>query len=582
MSTFTTKQYAPTTPTETKQIIGIDLTHVKVRFSDNSEEIHDKPLKLSTLLNHPTLNKEDLVGIMVNGKVYSPNDSINVGIANVTPVLLNSFEGSSMYRRSLVNVVATAAYQTYGNEFGITFQHSVNNGYMINKYNHSEFTQEECEKIKQRMNELIKENKEITTVELSHDEALQYFTETKRNYTCSFLRSKNMEKVQCNYLDGFLTLYIRPLIKSTGMLKEFNLIVSTNKKGLLLLFPLQNKPIPTELKDIETEFIVKNYEQSTSIGKSIGIECIGNLNEKLLKGEKELIVLMENKQDMEISKIADDVADKILNHGVKLVSIAGPSASGKTTFSKKLGLQLKIRGITPVVLSTDDYFKHRLESPKDENGNYDFECLEALRLDDLNNHLISLFKGEAVHPFVYNFKTGRYSELTDKTIQLPPNGVVVMEGLHGIDEGLTPLIPREQKYYIFIAPLTQINIDEYNFVGNQVLRFYRRIVRDYMTRNYSASQTLKNWFSVAKGEEKYIFPFVPNADQIWNSSMDYEIAAIYPYVLPLLRTVPVDDKNYNMACGLLDILEMYVPTDDHLIGKTSLIREFIGGSIFEE
>ena len=557
-------------------------TQIKITYSDNSEELHQRPLKLTTLLNHPTLQNENLMGILVNGKVHSPNDTITVGIAKIEPVCLDSPEGYSIYRRSLVNVLATAAYQTYGNEFGITVEHSVNNGYMIYKSNNEEFTQEECEKIKQRMSELINENKEITTVELSHDEALQYFTETKRNYTCSFLRSKNMEKVQCNYLDGFLTLYIRPLIKSTGMLKEFNLIVSTNKKGLLLLFPLQNKPIPTELKDIETEFIVKNYEQSYEIAKRNKIECIGDLNYEMIKGNKDFISMMENKQDLEIARIADDAADKILNHGVKLVSIAGPSASGKTTFSKKLGLQLKARGITPVVLSTDDYYKHRLESPKDENGNYDFECLEALRLDDLNNHLISLFKGEAVHPFVYNFKTGRYSELTDKTIQLPPNGVVVMEGLHGIDEGLTPLIPREQKYYIFIAPLTQINIDEYNFVGNQVLRFYRRIVRDYMTRNYSASQTLKNWFSVAKGEEKYIFPFVPNADQIWNSSMDYEIAAIYPYVLPLLRTVPVDDKNYNMACGLLDILEMYVPTDDHLIGKTSLIREFIGGSFFEE
>ena len=555
---------------------------ITIKYSDGTEEIHDRPLKLTTLLSHPTLQRKDLMGISVNGRIHSPNDTIAVGVATIAPVVLDSTEGYSIYRRSLVNVLATAAYQTYGKSFGITVEHSVNNGYMIYKSNHGEFTQEECEAIKKRMTELIEKDLEITTVELSHQEAVHYFTETNRPYTCSLLKSKNVEKIQCNYLDGFLTLYVRSMTKSTGLLKEFNLIVASNKKGLLLLFPLQNKPIPTEMKDIETEFIVKNYEQSYEIAKRNTIECIGDLNQQMIKGDKEFISMMENKQDLEIARIADDAAEKILKHGVKLVSIAGPSASGKTTFIKKLGLQLKARGITPVVLSTDDYYKHRLESPKDENGNYDFECLEALRLDDLNNTLLSLFKGEAVHPYTYNFKTGRYSQLMDRTIELPPNGVVVMEGLHGIDEGLTPLIPREQKYYIFIAPLTQINIDEYNFIGNQILRFYRRIVRDYLTRNYNASQTLKFWFNVAKGEEKYIFPFVSNADQIWNSSMDYEIAAIYPYVLPLLRSVPVDDKNYDMACGLLEILEMYVPTDDHLIGKTSLIREFIGGSIFEE
>ena len=555
---------------------------ITIKYIDGTEEVHDRPLKLETITQHPTMKKDDLVGILVNGKAMSPNDTISVGMATVAPIVLDSYEGFSIYRRSLVAVFATAVYQTFGKEFGVTVEHSVNNGYMINKYNHEEFTQEECDKIKQRMTELVEKNVEITKVQLSHQEAVQYFKDTNRPYTVSFLETKMMEVVNCNYLDGFVTLYVRSMVKSTGMLKQFNLVVSKNKKGLLLLFPMQNRPLPEDLKDIETDYIVKNYEDSKIIAKRNQIECIGDLNRRLLKNDHSFISAMENRQDFEIERIANDAADKILNHGVKLVSIAGPSASGKTTFSKKLGLQLKIRGITPVVLSTDDYYKHREESPKDENGNYDFECLEALRLDDLNDTLIRLFKGEEVHPFTYNFKTGRYSQLMNKTIKLPPNGVVVMEGLHGIDEGLTPLIPREQKYYIFIAPLTQINIDEYNFIGNQVLRFYRRIVRDYMTRNYSASQTLKFWFNVAKGEEKYIFPFVPNADQIWNSSMDYEIAAIYPYVLPLLRTVPVDDHNYNMACGLLDILEMYVPTDDHLIAKTSLIREFIGGSYFEE
>ncbi|EKE39651.1 hypothetical protein ENUP19_0080G0101 [Entamoeba nuttalli] len=559
----------------------IDISKTIVTFTDGTQEIHTRPLHLTTLLSHPSLNNNELVGIMVNGRVYSTNASINVGLANVVPVFLNSYEGFSIYRRSLVMVFATAAYMTYGTKFGVTVEHHVNNGYCINKYDGKEFTEEECNTIKHKMEELINRNKEIKEVVLSHAEAINYFTKTNRKMTLSLLKSTNNEEIKCSYLEGFMTLFVRPLLGRTGILKDFNLILGTDKTGMMLLFPQQNKPIPKTIREIETKKIIENYKTSNKVAQAVGIECIGDLNKRIIKGDKTTIMMMENRQDMEIAQIAEDAIEKIKTRGVKLISIAGPSASGKTTFSKKLGVQLKLRGITPVVLSTDDYYKHRVDSPKDENGNYDFECLEALRLDDLNDTLTRLFRGEEVHPYVFDFVSGKYSLIQDKVLKLPPNGVIVMEGLHGIDEALTPAIPREQKYYIFIAPLTQLNIDEYNFIGNQVLRFYRRIVRDYLTRNYTASHTLKSWFNVAKGEEKYIFPFVDQADKIWNSSMDYEIAAIYPYVLPLLKTVPVDDPNYNMARNLLDTLELFMPVDDHLIGSTSLIREFIGGSVFE-
>ncbi|KAL7721825.1 Uridine cytidine kinase I [Entamoeba marina] len=565
MSTFTTPLLHPSSPTKLSSLPPLDTKNVLVTFSDQSKETFERPLLLSSLLKHKTLNNPDVVGLMVNGRVHSLNSTINKGIATITPVYLNSYEGSSIYRRTLVMVYAAAVYELYSKKFGVVVEHHVNNGYLSKKSNGESFTMKECEEIKQKIQEFIDKNLPITEVLLSNSEATNYFEQTNRPYTVKLLNNQNSDNIRCSCLNNFLTLFVRPLASSTNVLKSFDVRLSENKKNLVLLFPIQNKKIPSENEQVETKMISQSYEQSNLIGKATKIECVGDLNNRIIHGDKDFILMMENRQDMEIARIAEDCVDKVLNNGVKMISIAGPSASG----------------IIPVVLSVDDYYKHRVESPKDEFGNYDFECLEALRLDDLNDTLTRLFRGEEVHPYVFDFKSGRYSLIENKTMKLPPNGVVIMEGLHGIDDALTPAVPRNQKYYIFIAPLTQINLDEYNFIGNQILRFYRRIVRDYQTRNYSASHTLKSWFVVAKGEEKYIFPYVDTADAIWNSSVDYEISAIYPYVYPLLKTVPVSDPNYNMACDLLENLQLYMPLDDHHISSTSLIREFIGGSAFE-
>ena len=270
----------------------------------------------------------------------------------------------------------------------------------------------------------------------------------------------------------------------------------------------------------------------------------------------------------------------------KFIGIAGPSASGKTTFSKKLGIALKSLNIEPTVLGMDDYFKNRVDTPKDEKGNYDFECLEALRIDDFNKDLNKLFKGEKINRCVFDFVTGTYSYLKDDFLQLPSKesgitGVVLCEGLHGIDERVTPSIPRDEKFFIYIAPLTPLNSDEYNFFPDHVLRLYRRCIRDFRTRGNNASKTLKNWFSVANGEEKYIFPFIDSSDIIWNSALDYEVSVLYPLVYPLLRTVNVDDPNYYLACYLIKTMTSFLPISDEEIEKTALLREFIGGSLFE-
>ena len=569
--------------------MSIDFENVKVIFPNGEEKKYPKPLILSELLNHSSLASKDIIALMVNGEVKSLNTIITFGIAKISPISRDSYEGWSIYRRTLVKVFATAVFQLYSKEFNVIVHHGVNNGYLVKKYDEKDFTEEEIKNIKEKMDDLIKKDLKIEEINLSHDEALNYFKEINHHYSVSLIESNNTDIVKCSCIDKCLTLFFRPFGKSTGIINDYDVRLSTDKNSLLLLFPTTTKPIPKDLNEIETKHTTKSYSDSFKYSKVIKIKSVGDLNKIVISNRdklRELILTMNIHHEKQISLIADKIAEKVLNGKVKFIGIAGPSASGKTTFSKKLGIALKSLNIEPTVLGMDDYFKNRVDTPKDEKGNYDFECLEALRIDDFNKDLNKLFNGEKINRCVFDFVTGTYSYLKDDYLQLPSKesgmtGVVLCEGLHGIDERVTPSIPRDEKFFIYIAPLTPLNSDEYNFLPDHVLRLYRRCIRDFRTRGNNASKTLKNWFSVAKGEEKYIFPFIDSSDIIWNSALDYEVSVLYPLVYPLLRTVSVDDPNYYLACYLIETMTSFLPISDEEIEKTALLREFIGGSLFE-
>ena len=562
---------------------------VKVIFSDRETRRYPKPLHLSELLSHKSISSPDVIGLMVNGTVYSIDSIISFGIARISPIEIDSSEGLAMYRRTLVKIFATAVYKLYSKEFTVSINHNVNNGYLIKKTNEKPFTEEEISKIKEKMKEYIDQDLEIKEVELSHTEAINYFKSIKHDYSVSLIEGNNVDIVKCSCLDKFLTLLFRPLGRSTGIIKKFDVRLSSDKNSLLLLFPTIEREIPDKLDEIETRLTMKSYEDSFKYSKIINIKSVGDWNKIVISNQEklnDLILSMNNHQEQEISSIAGKIAEKVRNGKVKFIGIAGPSASGKTTFSKKLGVLLKSLGIETIVISMDDYFKNRVDTPKDEKGNYDFECLGALRIEDFNKDLNNLFKGEEIKRCVFDFVNGTYKYLEDDVLKLPSKesgktGVVLCEGLHGIDERVTNTIPRDEKFFIYIAPLTPIHSDEYNFFADYVLRLYRRIIRDFRTRGNSASKTLKNWHSVAKGEEKYIYPFIDSSDLIWNSSLDYEVSVLYPFVYPLLRTVDVSDPNYYLACYLMDTMSNYLPISDMPIAKTALLREFIGGSLFE-
>jgi uridine kinase len=565
----------------------IDLENVKVTFPDKDTKKYPKPLALTELLNHKSLSSKDIIALMVNGEVKSLNSSITFGTAKVAPLLKDSYEGSAMYRRTLVQILATATYQVYSQEFNIIVHHHVNNGYLVKKADEKDFTEEEISKIKEKMTDLIKQDLPIKEVELSHEEAISYFTKIKHKYSVSLIETNNTDIVKCSYIDNFMTLFFRPLGKSTGVITDFDVRLSSDKNSLLLLFPTATKPIPKNLEEIETKLTAKSYSDSLHYNKIINIECVGDWNKVIISNPeklRELMLTMSMHQESQILSIANQIAEKVINGKVKFVGIAGPSASGKTTFSKKLGLALKSKGIEPIVISMDDYFKDTKDAPVDEKGNKDFECLEALRVDDFNKDLKNLFKGQKIKRCIFNFVKGTHSygeELQMPSKESGKTGIVLCEGLHGIDDKATKLIPRDEKFFIYIAPLTPINSDEYNFFADHVLRLYRRMIRDFRTRGRAANMTLHHWFSVAKGEEKYIFPHIDSSDLIWNTALDYEVSVLYPFVYPLLRTVSVDDPNYYLACYLMNTMSAFLPISDEEVEKTAVLREFIGGSLFE-
>ena len=569
---------------------AMDPETIKVIFPNGDTQRYPKPLYLKDLIQfNKKLSSPNIIALLVNGKVTSINSYISKGIANIKPISIDSAEGFATYKRTLVQIFATAVNKLFKNKFVAIINHSVNNGYLWKKDNEEPFTEEEIKNIKEKMEELIKQDLPIEEIELSNEEALNYFKSINHNYSASLIETNNEDIVKCSCIDKFVTLYFRPLGASTGVIKEFDVRLSSDNKNLLLLFPTNTKSIPDAINEIETKLTIQSYEKSKEYGKKINLRCIGDWNKIVVSSRdklKDLILTMNSHQEREITNIAETICDKVKNGKVKFIGIAGPSASGKTTFSKKLGILLKSYGVETIVISMDDYFKNRKDTPKDKKGNYDFESLEALRIDDFNKDLNKLYNGEAINRCVFDFVHGTYKYLEDDVLKLPDkdsgfSGVVLCEGLHGIDERVTSSIPRDEKFFIYIAPLTPINSDEYNFFSDYVLRLYRRMIRDYRTRGNNASKTLKSWWSVAKGEEKYIYPFIDSSDLIWNSSLDYEVSVLFPFVFPLLKTVDVHDPYYYLACYLMNTMSNFLPISDELIPKTAVLREFIGGSSFE-
>eukprot|EP01105_Mastigella_eilhardi_P026829 TRINITY_DN7932_c0_g1_i1.p1 TRINITY_DN7932_c0_g1~~TRINITY_DN7932_c0_g1_i1.p1 ORF type:complete len:575 (-),score=153.62 TRINITY_DN7932_c0_g1_i1:53-1753(-) len=552
-----------------------------VTFEDGRAVEFRRPVRGCDLVAEPELNEGTLMAIKANGKVMNLNAEIRVHQARVMPVFLNSMEGWSVYRRSLVFVTAMAAFHEFGKQWLLTLEHYSGAGYMFAVNGGAVVSKEDLSRLKTRIGSIVKANIAITETVLAYQEALEYFERTNRPFSRRLIDSVNDDMVRCSVCDGFMALYFRSLAARTGVLEQFEL--QQAEAGFILLFPNTLADLaewrPSALHP-EDKIMNAIYREYNDWGRTLQVGCVGELNQIVADNRwKNFIALSEALHNRKIIQIAMDIAKR--QPRPKLILISGPSASGKTTLASKLITQLCILGLKPVLMSVDNYFVPRNETPKDYKGRYDFECLEALRVGMLNDHLLELFKGGQIEMPIYDFRTGAPRPQGVPT-QLGPNGVLLMEGIHCLNPTLTARVPDELKYKIFIAPLSQLNLDECNFTSNSIARLIRRIVRDYNHRGFSAKETLARWESVTAGENKHIFPYMHNADVVFNTALDYEFAVLKAFVTPLLHSVkPSDTDVYHVARNLMDLLEMFYTIPYDSVPPQSLLREFIGNSFYE-
>ena len=428
--------------------------------------------------------------------------------------------------------------------------------------------------IQKRMEELAKANLPITKRSLDTDQAAKYFDMIGFKGKKELFQFRRESKMNIYSLDGYDNYFYGYMAPSTGYISAF--LVSAYQHGVVLQIP-KRKQTEEIVPFTPQPKLFHVMQRSREWTKTMGVDTVGALNDEITHGNiNHLILLQEGLQE----KLLADIADEIVSKNKRIILIAGPSSSGKTTFSHRLSIQLQIAGLTPHPVSMDNYFLDRELSPRDENGNYNFETIASLDVDLLTKHINQLLDGEEIDVPSYNFITGK-REYHGHKLKIGEKDVLVMEGIHGLNGTLTNEIPEDAKYRIYVSALNQINLDEHNRIPSSDGRLLRRIVRDAMTRGNDARETISRWDSVRKGEEDNIFPYQEEADVMFNSAQIYEIAVLKQYAEPLLFAVPRDCPEYQEAKRLLKFLEYFLNIPSEAIPKTSLLREFIGGSCFE-
>ena len=489
----------------------------------------------------------------------------------------NTVMGMDTYKRSLTLLMVSAFAEVLGSKTGhrINVMYSMGKGYYCKLISDTEtITDELLGKVKARMDEMVSEDIQIIKESVGTDEAISRFAKQGMEDKEKLFKFRRVSKANLYSLNGYEDYFYGYMVPSTGYLTCYDLI--PYDEGFILMAP--QKDNPEELPEfIPQEKLFTVLKTSDEWSKTLEVNNVGDLNECITNGSiRELMLVQEALQEKQIAHIAD----MILEGDKKIVLIAGPSSSGKTTFSHRLSVQLRAHGLRPYPLALDNYFVDREFTPRDENGNYDFECIEAMDLKLFNSDMAKLLAGEEVEIPTFNFTTGK-KEYKGKKMKLNKGDVLVAEGIHGLNPLMTSGLPDESKFKVYISALTQLNIDEHNRIPTTDGRLIRRIVRDARTRGNNAQATIAMWPSVRRGEEKYIFPFQEEADVMFNSALIYELSVIKQYAEPLLFAVPRDSYEYFEAKRLLKFLDYFLGLEERNIPKNSILREFVGGGCFE-
>lgn len=513
---------------------------------------------------------------VVSAKVNNRVEGLNFKVyhnKDVEFLDISSESGLRTYVRSLCFVLCKAVEDLYPNG-QILLEHPVSKGYYCSLRIGKEIALEDVTRIKKRMEEIIAENIPFHRIEEHTEDAIRLFKEKGMTDKVKLLQTTG--RLYTNYykLGNSVDYYYGSLLPSTGHIKLFDLVKYYD--GLLLRFP--NRKNPSTLGEmVKQEKMLEVFKENRKWQEIMEVSTVGDINQAIQAGHAtDLINVAEALQEKRIARIADDICQR---KDIKVVLISGPSSSGKTTFSKRLSVQLMANGRYPYPISLDDYFVDREHTPRDENGDYDYESLYALDLELFNSHLEALVKGETIEIPRFNFTTGK-RENSGNFLKLKDNMIIILEGIHALNPELTPHIAEDNKYRIYVSALTTVSLDNHNYIPTTDNRLLRRIIRDYNYRGYSAEETIKRWPSVRAGEEKWIFPYQENADAMFNSALLFELSVLKSHVDPILYQVPESSPAFSEACRLRRFMEYFIPVPDHDLPPTSLLREFLGGSSF--
>ncbi|MRT91752.1 nucleoside kinase [Ancylomarina sp. 16SWW S1-10-2] len=542
----------------------------------NEKRSYSVGTNLQTILNDisPLLGTK-VLGAMVNNKlkeltyeIYKPK--------NVKFIDYSHPDGKLLYSRSLTFILYKAVKEVYP-DAGFRVEHAISNGVYCRLTNKNTIlTEEGVQQIKARMKSIVEADMPFEREEIETEKAIELFESQGLTEKTKLLRTRGNLYTSVYKIESVVDYFYGFLLPSTGFIDMFDLLPYYN--GMLLLAPDQDNP--TELAStLPQEKMLQIFSEYKRWGKILGISNVGDLNKSVENKEiSELIKIYEAMHVKKISQIADRIRKKWKK--IKIILIAGPSSSGKTTFGKRLAIQLKVAGIKPINLSLDNYFVNRDQTPLDENGEYNFESIEALDVKLFNENLLDLLEAKEVEIPKFSFEKGeRYYD--GEKLKINGKNVLVIEGIHALNPKLTSLVSDEVKFKIYISALTSISIDGHNRVRSTDNRLIRRIVRDHRYRNYSALETIKRWQSVRNGEEKYIFPFQENADVMFNSALPYELGVLKSHAEPILKEVQPNQTEYSEANRLLKFFSYFLPIPDDEIPPTSLMREFLGGSTFD-
>ena len=543
-----------------------------IEITYNENKIKTQPITVFELFKDK-IKEKGIIACRFNNEVKSLDFKIEEN-GKIELIDISNKDGMRVYRRGLIYILSKAFEELYPNaKTEINFQLS---NPMLCEVIDAEVNDEMIAKINKKFKEIVEKDIPIIKKVMTKKEAKEFYYKEKNEKGRLQIEDGYKDTVSLYYCEDYYNYFYGILPISTGFAKIYEIIKYHN--GILIRYP--NKKDITKLPVFEeNKKLLETLDEYENLHETLHVQTLYKLN-RIIKRKKikEYILLDEALHEKKMAKIADDIVNR---KKVKVVLIAGPSSSGKTTFAHRLGIQLRLNGLKPVTISVDNYFVERENNPKDEFGNYDFECIEAIDTKLFNEHILKLLNGEEIDVPTFDFEVGtkRYN---GEKMRLKDDQILVIEGIHCLNDKLTSLIPKDQKYKIYISCLTVLNLDFNNRISTTDSRLIRRIVRDHQFRGYSALHTLKMWDSVNRGEEKNIFPYQEEADSMFNSSLIYEIAVLKDYAVPLLKEINNTMPEYSEAKKLLSLLEYFESVPSEYVPTNSLLREFIGGSIFYE